>query len=176
MTPVNKVPSLHEHGLPLEVHWDRIAETVRHCLQLDAPFPPEQLWVIAPDGGLRGHYRGDDSSVRVPFHELGKLYQAVFLHTHPPRFGPNVSDLYLAAIASSPLLAVIAGDQAHLVFVWHRSAPGLVGAQIAAAGELRPALEAVGGRWLQCPTSEITNAIRRDVAGLWEAFVRALAW
>jgi len=162
------VPTL-EHSLPDTVNWRRVAETVSGCLE-DPPYPPEQFWTIGPDGSLRGHYRGDDDSVTVPFRELGKLYQAIFLHSHPPGVPPTLHDTYHAVIAASPLLVVVEGGRAHLVRVWHRQAPGLVGAKISASSNLEQGIRRVRGRYDIVPLLAVEEAIR-SLEARWHAFL-----
>jgi hypothetical protein len=118
----------HDHGLPAQIAWLKLATEIESALQReDVLYPPERLWVFGPEGALRGTYLGDDHSVSVPLRELGQLYQAIVVHTHPPGRSPTVKDTWHAIIAASPLLVTLEGDLAHLVTAWHTRPPGLVG-------------------------------------------------
>ncbi len=159
MTKLGKLTRLHEHGLPDRVDWGAVADTVLQCLA-EAPYPPERFWAIDPRGPLRGAWSGDERSVTIPFRELGKLYQAVFVHSHPPGWPPTVHDTYHAVIAASPLLIVIEGNSAHLVTVWHERSPGLVGNYLWDAPDLRTGLRRVRGSLRTVPLGAIGDAIR----------------
>jgi hypothetical protein len=168
---LGKVTRLHEHGLPDVVHWGAVADTVLQCLDAP-PYPPERFWAIDPRGGIRGSWSGDDHSVTVPFRELGKLYQAIFLHSHPPGWPPTVHDAYHAVIAASPLLVVVEGDTAHLVAVWHTRAPGAMGMRLWDAPDLRTGLRRIRGIWRRYPLQVIGEAIR-SLEERWNRFLSA---
>ncbi|MCX2725982.1 hypothetical protein OO015_00475 [Thermomicrobium sp. 4228-Ro] len=172
MTTLGKLARLHEHGLPDRVRWGAVADTVLQCLE-QPPYPPERFWAIDPRGPLRGAWVGDEHSVTVPFRELGKLYQAVFLHSHPPGMPPTVHDAYHAVIAASPLLVVVEGETAHLVMVWHDRSPGLVGTLLWEAPDLRAGLRRARGSWRRVPLHEVGEAIR-ELEERWQQFLLAL--
>jgi hypothetical protein len=169
MTKSGKIAKLHEHGLPVTVHWGAVAETVLDCLA-EEPYPPERFWAIDPSGAVRGTWSGDEKSVTVPFRELGKLYQAVFLHSHPPGYPPTVGDVYHAVIAASPLLIVVEGETAHLLTVWHDRSPGLVGCSFQDAPDLRTGLRRIRGSWQRLPIVSVGDAIR-SLEERWNRFL-----
>ncbi len=166
--------------LPEAVCWERVAQHAEAIAQ--RPYPPERLWLVSPEGELTGQYDGDARRVEVPFLELGRLYQAVLLHWHPPGAPPTLSDTYQATIASSPLLVVFEGEHAHLVRVWHATRPGLMGALMEAEAEpddLAEGLRAVqrhGGiaSWERVHQRELGAALER-VASAWHAFREKVA-
>jgi len=164
-----KIAKFHEHGLPGTVDWGAVAATVLQCLE-EAHYPPERFWAIDPRGPLRGAWIGDDRSVTIPFRELGKLYQAVFVHSHPPGYPPTVNDVYHAVIAASPLLVILEGDTAHLVTVWHDRSPGLVGCSFQDAPDLRTGLRRIRGSWQRFPIVSVGDAIR-SLEERWNRFL-----
>ncbi len=153
------------HQLPETVEWEK----VRHYALafVESPYPPERLWLVSPEGEVRARYEGDETHVVVPWRELGSLYQAILLHSHPPGIAPTIHDTYHAVIASSPLLLVAEGARVHLVSVWHRSRPGLVGSLLfSEARSLEHGLElleAAGcrARWDVVITSDLESALAR---------------
>jgi hypothetical protein len=172
MAKLGKLARLHEHGLPDLVNWGAVATTVLQCLE-ETPYPPERFWAIDPRGPLRGAWSGDAHSVTVPFRELGKLYQAVFLHSHPPGWPPTVHDAYHAVIAASPLLLVVEADTAHLVTVWHERSPGLVGTLLWDAPDLRTGLRRARGSWRSVHLPDLGDAIR-NLEERWHQFLERL--
>lgn len=168
---------LHEHGLPAVVDWDGIASLISQLVQ-ETLYPPEQLWLLSPDAHIRKHYIGEDKAVFVPFQDLGLLYQAVIVHTHPPNYPPTVHDVWHAIAAASPLCIVFEGNTAHLITVWHTGSPGAMAARfLLQSEEQAPALEEslhrIGGSWQQVPLPALPRALSR-IRDEWYAFLRSL--
>lgn len=168
------------HQLPETIDWERIRH---HALEFVAshPYPPERLWLVSPDGQIRAQYEGDDLRVTVPWRELGRLYQAILLHSHPPGFAPTIHDTYQAVIASSPLLLVYEGGRVHLVSVWHGSRPGLVGSLLfTEARSLEHGMELLAAagcraRWDVVLVGDVESALER-LAREWKQFVEEGAY
>ena len=173
----------HDFGLPRQVDWASVAvQVVRLAERMS--YPPEHLALIAPDATVRGWYTGTATAVGVPHpRDLGLLYQAVIVHEHGERTPLSWADVITAVRASSPLLVVLAGDQAHLVSVWHRIQPGVVAALMERAPALESAIASVKGTWRTVPRANLGRALRevavdyrafagfpdRDEAGSWPA-------
>jgi hypothetical protein len=169
METYGKIAKFHEQGLPNRVDWGAVRTTVLQCLA-EVPYPPERFWAIDPRGGVRGAWVGDEESVTIPFRDLGKLYQAVLIHSHPPGYPPTVDDVYHAVIAASPLLIVIEGETAHLLAVWHDRSPGYMGALLWDAPDLATALNRVGGSWTRSNLAGLGEAIQ-NLGARWNQFL-----
>ncbi|MCX7622730.1 MAG: hypothetical protein N2Z82_03085 [Thermomicrobium sp.] len=100
-------------GLPKRIDWFAVAETV-HEIAARETLPPERVWAVGPDGQLRCELVGEDEAVRIPFEHLTTLYQAIFVHSHPPGRPPHTDDLRWSVFVCSPLLVVLEEENAHL--------------------------------------------------------------
>ncbi len=162
----------HEHGLPRDIDWRAVRLQVLAVAAL-MTYPPEQVAFVGPDGDLRGFYQGDEQSVVIPFQELTHLYQAVCVHQHPPGAPPTVADISFVARAACPLLVTLEGENAHLVWVWSTSSPGLVGEVMSQFDDLRRALRHVRGVWQVVRRDALASALVQ-VAERWYAFLADL--
>lgn len=162
----------HEHGLPREIDWRAVRLRVLAVAAL-MTYPPEQVAFVGPDGDMRGFYRGDERSVSIPFQELGRLYQAVCIHQHPPGAPPTLADISFVARAACPLLVTLEGDDAHLVWVWSTHPPGLIGEVISQFDDLAQALRHVHGVWQVVPRDALGTALV-ELAERWYAFLADL--
>ena len=170
---MGKIAKFHEHGLPERVDWGAVRTTVLQCLGAQPPYPPEHFWAIDPGGAVRGAWVGDEESVTIPFRDLGKLYQAVLVHSHPPGCPPTVDDAYLGVMAASPLLVIIEGATAHLVTVWHDRSPGYMAALLWDAPDLTTGLNRVGGSWTRSNLAGLGEVIQH-LAARWHQFLASL--
>jgi len=160
---------LHDHGLPAEVDWPVVAAQVARIAQ-QMSYPPVQLAIIAPNGEVRAWYLGSEQAVGLPHvRDLGLLYQATVVLEYPTGTSPSFSTVVTPLRAASPLIVLLSGDKAHLVSVWHRTAPGLVAELVLQAPTLESGLARVRGFRRVVPRS----ALRQALCGLipdWHAF------
>lgn len=75
----------------------------------------EVLTIVAPDGSIKGQYRGNASSVNIPDSEDYKFKDAVVTHNHPGQltttlWGNTLATRIGQSLSSGDVLAAIEGD------------------------------------------------------------------